>query len=1376
MWGGKRAGSGEISKKSNAGPVLRTADGGREARRVRRPRPTQSRWGGRAGGSGGPALPMGGDANELIGAGIFCAAGFDEGFGLFAELEFLDFAAGGEGVFGDEEDVFGDFVGGEVFFDVVADVFFGEGLAAVEDDEGDGDFAVFFVGGADDLDVLDFGEGEEEVLDFLWGDVFAAADDDVLDAAGDAVVAGFVAGAEVAGVQPAVLVDDGGGLFGHLVVALHDVVAAAADFALGVGGQGLVGGGVEDGDFDAGEGGADGGDAEFDGVGAVGLGHAGGGFGEAVDGGDFDDVHVGDDAFHDFDGADGAGHDAGAEGGHVEHLEHGVGVHGDEHGGDAVEDGAFFLVDGGEAEEGVEGFDDDEGGAVGEDGHDAEGDAETMEEGHLEAELVGGGEALAVADAPAVVEDVVVGEHDALGEAGGAGRVLHVDDVVAGEGGLCILEDGVGLVVADEHEFGGGIHAAVFFLADVADEFELGIRLGAEVAAGELLEFGDELVDGLDVVDVAEAVDEAEHAHVGLAQDVVEFLGLVGGVDGDEDGAGFGAGELEGEPVGDVFGPDADVVALADADGEEALGEAVDAVVELAVGPAEVAVGVDDEVVVGGFAGPEFELAAEGEGGEAVGAGGDGGGGGGGKGIRHLKFEILDWDVRESGGGVDDGEDFGVGVDGVEVVGDGGFVVDAVAGVELVDFLAVADFDAAGEDVDELLAFVVVEDGFGVGGMDVDEEGLHVAGGLAGCKGMEVEGAAAAGGVVAGEMEGGADFVAADDGGGGGGLVVEEGAEADAEAAGDAEEGGEGGDEVAGLEGGDHFGAAAGLAGEGFGGELAAFAELADAGSDEVEFLVHVRCFLLGVQNKRDGIMDENAGEVHVHVVGLGLLREGEWGNIRRMETSERQGREEGPGREWLERLPAGEAPGAESALEGLPVDAEGAGEALPLAIAAWTLAEPAKAAELLEGWLAKSDAEGRLAPFCPVVCQWAERIAAGLAEPGPFRERALPGLARALRREMEACDPQGRGLPKWPEAGAAWAPGEWAPGRHTPDLAALLSNEAQAFCRLARGRGGEYADAADEAREEKWEIDEWLKNSLWDEEAAAFHRYEDGKESEPDLSPCGYVPLAWEALGEEKGEALRQRAAGIGPAGWTARGWVLFYALLLGTPHAGVAARMRRAGLPSGADAAEAAAWGVLAAGAAGYREKAFGEVPGAVRWLDANGRRLALGGAAAAVLLALALLARGLVLGEKADGGVDLAEMERKGRLASEEGRHGDAAEIYADAARLGKAELFRYRQAGEWMRMGREAEAEEIYRELLEGEPGNPNARLNLALAVLRQGRRGEALRLYRDFASGPEAAEHPDLAERARLAAELLQRQIALDRGRAGDEALEALEGF
>ena len=242
-------------------------------------------------------------------------------------------------------------------------------------------------------------------------------------------------------------------------------------------------------------------------------------------------------------------------------------------------------------------------------------------------------------------------EHHALGKPRGAGGVLHVDDVVAADGGARRVEQRVGLVVAEQHQFRRRVEPTVLFLADVADVFEVRIGPAAQVAAGVLLQLGHEPVDDLEVIDVAKAVDEPQHLHVGLLEDVVEFLGLVGGVDGDEHGAGLGAGELEHQPVGHVLGPDAHVVALADADGEQALRQAIDALVELPVGPAQAAVGIDEEVVVRRFPGPEFELLPERQRGEAVGARADGGVGGGGREIRHLEFRICDWrfgDVRRA--------------------------------------------------------------------------------------------------------------------------------------------------------------------------------------------------------------------------------------------------------------------------------------------------------------------------------------------------------------------------------------------------------------------------------------------------------------------------------------------------------------------------------------------------------------------------------------------------------------------------------------------------------------------------------------------------------------------------------------------------------
>ena len=74
---------------------------------------------------------------------------------------------------------------------------------------------------------------------------------------------------------------------------------------------------------------------------------------------------------------------------------------------------------------------------------------------------------------------------------------------------------------------------------------------------------------------------------------------FVVGVDGHQDAADLGGGEHEGEPFRDVPGPDAHVVPPLDADGQQALGQLLAALIELPVGPAEIPVGIEDEGMVG---------------------------------------------------------------------------------------------------------------------------------------------------------------------------------------------------------------------------------------------------------------------------------------------------------------------------------------------------------------------------------------------------------------------------------------------------------------------------------------------------------------------------------------------------------------------------------------------------------------------------------------------------------------------------------------------------------------------------------------------------------------------------------------------------------
>ena len=273
--------------------------------------------------------------------------------------------------------------------------------------------------------------------------------------------------------EPAVLVDGLGGLLGHVVVALHDVVAAAAEFARGVWGDDGAGFGVDDLDFDEGLSLSDGFGASLEG-GFVGVGHGedGRGLGESVGDGDFAHAHLLDAGLDDIDGADGAGDDAGAEAGEVEHAEHGVVQLGDVHGGHAVDGGRLRVLDGGQHDERVEVLDHDGGGAVAEDGHDAQHTAEAVEQRHRQAHAVRVRELLALADVVAVVEDVAVGEHDALGEASRAGRVLHIDDVAVADALLGLVEDLVVDAGAELEQLHARVHAALLLLPQVAGQLD----------------------------------------------------------------------------------------------------------------------------------------------------------------------------------------------------------------------------------------------------------------------------------------------------------------------------------------------------------------------------------------------------------------------------------------------------------------------------------------------------------------------------------------------------------------------------------------------------------------------------------------------------------------------------------------------------------------------------------------------------------------------------------------------------------------------------------------------------------------------------------------------------------------------------------------
>ena len=183
---------------------------------------------------------------------------------------------------------------------------------------------------------------------------------------------------------------------------------------------------------------------------------------------------------------------------------------------------------------------------------------------------------------------------------------------MAGHLRLHLVQAAVVHVVAQQEDFGGVVHAAVFLLPHIDHVPHIGESFALEVSALAGAQLGQHGVGHLHEVAILFAVDNAQGVHVRVLAEVFQFGLLVVGVHRDIDGAYLGAGVEQGEPVGHVGGPDAHVRATLHADGDEALGHVVHATVELAPGETQVAVGVNDVFFVGGGFGPVFQPLAEG--------------------------------------------------------------------------------------------------------------------------------------------------------------------------------------------------------------------------------------------------------------------------------------------------------------------------------------------------------------------------------------------------------------------------------------------------------------------------------------------------------------------------------------------------------------------------------------------------------------------------------------------------------------------------------------------------------------------------------------------------------------------------------------------
>src|SRR5579883_1462639 len=373
---------------------------------------------------------------------FFEAQGFD---GLFAQDEFLHFAAARHRVRLDELEVARNLLAANLALAVFAQFFLGQLLARSGDDDSQQFFAEEFVGDAENLHIGYFWMANQEFFDLAREKVLAAANDHLFEAAHDIDVAICIHCRQVAGVQPALGVDGLRRPVGYIVVAGHDDGAATADFAALADRNGRACGRVDDLDIGMWQGFADGCRLALEGVIGQGDGHGAGIFRLAES-----DDDIGPDTpldlFHKRNGDGRAGATDLFERREVIFVEIGMLQHRHEHGRDAAGDGAAFAADDlhglerVEAEQGVDGAAGTEG-----DQHVAHA-AEDVEEWHQHAAANILLKFALAHHKVRLIEQVAMRQYGPFGEAGSAGGVEDHRRVVGSDrclpfGQLLIADD-----------------------------------------------------------------------------------------------------------------------------------------------------------------------------------------------------------------------------------------------------------------------------------------------------------------------------------------------------------------------------------------------------------------------------------------------------------------------------------------------------------------------------------------------------------------------------------------------------------------------------------------------------------------------------------------------------------------------------------------------------------------------------------------------------------------------------------------------------------------------------------------------------------------------------------------------------------------------
>ncbi|MBU1693402.1 MAG: tetratricopeptide repeat protein [Verrucomicrobia bacterium] len=474
--------------------------------------------------------------------------------------------------------------------------------------------------------------------------------------------------------------------------------------------------------------------------------------------------------------------------------------------------------------------------------------------------------------------------------------------------------------------------------------------------------------------------------------------------------------------------------------------------------------------------------------------------------------------------------------------------------------------------------------------------------------------------------------------------------------------------------------------------------------------------------------------------------------------------------------------------------------------VLAWAEVEPAMTTDLVKCALSCQQPDGRIpagaAPgsaeegssaALPLIAQAAECAWLAHRESG-FPDFVAPRLRRYLRWACRHYDPEQTGPPCWQSAEEALIPETHDAGLASPDLAAFLLCEIEAYLRLARIC---VATAGDEPawQAEIQRLKDALDNALWDEKRGVFtSRYVRGASIER-VTLSTLMPLLAPGLRPTQRQGLLQclhdPACFRGSSG--APAWVpwegdaeappvqaLHQILLLeALRHAGAEEERQHlartlattlvnayrefgrlpdplVGPPPAAGArpsdTDSAALAILLAAPLPSAAPAVEPTSPVLRWMDRH-RSVLLSGVIG--LLAVSVVAVAVLFLAKTTP--PRASLEAWTGLAiryHHEGRYDEAQELYEKLLASGRdLPIVELLLANTLLKKGELEEAETRYRRLVAKRDPHPVAWLNLAVTLYLRGQTNEAFQFFQEFADKYDQRQ-PQLAFRARTAMALL----------------------